>query len=250
FVDDPLEPGGRLYRTGDLGAWRNDGAIEFHGRADDQVKLRGFRIELGEIEARLMACAELAAATVIVRDDAGDPRLVAYVVPRAGAALDLDATRARLAAVLPRHMLPSAIVALDRLPLTPNGKLDRRALPAPSARRADLGGGYLAPEGDLEQAISRIWADVLGVDRVGANDNFFDLGGSSLLIVAVQSRIEALVGRPVPVAALFQHAQVRSLTAHLAGLAREPSAEPARSAPRAAGGRRLADQRRGRPVKP
>jgi acyl carrier protein len=169
------------------------------------------------------------------------------VVPHAGAALDLDAVRARLAAVLPRYMLPSAIVALDRLPMTPNGKLDRRALPAPSAQRADLGGGYLAPEGDLEQAISQIWAEVLGVDRVGANDNFFDLGGSSLLIVTVGSRLRALLGRPVPVAVLFQYAQVRSLSAHLAGLG--PTSAPARPVDRGAGVQRLANQRRNRPVK-
>ncbi|HEX7841121.1 MAG TPA: phosphopantetheine-binding protein, partial [Kofleriaceae bacterium] len=246
---DPFVPGGRLYRTGDLAAWRGDGTIEFHGRADGQVKLRGFRIELGEIEAQLMACAELAAATVMVRDDTGDQHLIAYVVPRAGAALDLDAARARLAAVLPRYMVPSAIIALDRLPMTPNGKVDRQALPAPSARRADLGGDYLAPEGDLEQAISRIWAEVLGVDRIGANDNFFDLGGNSLMIVSVGSRLCALLGRPVPVAVLFQYAQVRSLSAHLAGLGREASVPPAHPDRRTAGVRRLADQRRGRPVK-
>ncbi|HEX3759507.1 MAG TPA: amino acid adenylation domain-containing protein [Kofleriaceae bacterium] len=250
FVADPFEPGGRLYRTGDLAAWRSDGAIEFLGRADDQVKLRGFRIELGEIEAQLMACAELAAATVVMRDDTGDPRLIAYVVPRVDAALDVEAVRTRLATVLPRYMLPSDIVALDRLPMTPNGKVDRRALPAPSARRADLGGDYLAPEGDLERAISRIWAEVLGVDRIGANDNFFDLGGSSLMIISVKSQIEALLGRPVPVAVLFQYAQVRSLSAHLAGLRRETSVPPARPEDRTAGVRRLADQRRGRPVKP
>jgi amino acid adenylation domain-containing protein len=226
FVDDPFEPGGRLYRTGDLAAWRSDGAIEFHGRADGQVKLRGFRIELGEIETQLLAQAELAAATVVVRDDAGDPRLVAYVVPRAGAVLDLDAVRARLAQALPRYMLPSALVALDQLPMTPNGKVDRRALPAPSARRADLGGGYLAPEGDLERAIARIWAEVLGVDRVGASDNFFDLGGSSLLLVAARSRLSGVLGRTLPMVVLFQYPQVRTLAAHLAGLGANTAVAP------------------------
>jgi amino acid adenylation domain-containing protein len=252
FVADPFEPGGRLYRTGDLGAWRSDGAIAFHGRADHQVKLRGFRIELGEIEAQLVRCAGVAAACAVVRDDTGEPRLIAYVVPSAAGALDgdaLDAVRSRLAGVLPRYMLPGAIVALDRLPVTPNGKLDHRALPAPSGRRDELGGGYLAPEGELEQAISQIWAEILGVDRVGAHDNFFDLGGSSLRLVAVRSRIEALIGRPLPMVALFQHAQVRSLSAHLAGPAAQPTPEAPRAA-RTAGARRLADQRRGRAVKP
>jgi amino acid adenylation domain-containing protein len=249
FVADPFEPGGRLYRTGDLAAWRSDGTIEFLGRGDDQIKLRGFRIELGEIEAAVMASAEIAAAAVMVRDDTGDQRLVAYVVPATGVVLDLDATRARLAAALPRHMVPSTIVALDGLPITPNGKIDRRALPAPSTRRADLGGGYLAPEGDLEHAISRIWAEVLGVDRVGATDNFFDLGGSSLLLVSARSKIEALLGRPVALVVLFQHAQVRSLTVHLAGLGHAAAPQPTASADRTAGRRRLADQRRGRPIK-
>jgi amino acid adenylation domain-containing protein len=195
FIADPFEPGGRLYRTGDIAAWRSDGAIEFFGRADHQVKLRGFRIELGEVEARLLEGGELAEAVAVVRNDAGEPRLVAYVVPRAGATADVDAIRARLTAALPRYMLPGAIVALDRLPVTPNGKLDRRALPAPSSRRADLGSGYLAPDSELEQAIAQIWAEVLRVDRVGATDNFFDLGGSSLLAV----RLVALIARRLDV---------------------------------------------------
>src|SRR5262249_38728811 len=153
---------------------------------------------------------------------------VAYIVPRGGG-VDVDTVRTQLAAVLPRYMIPGAIVALDALPLTPNGKIDQRALPAPSGLRADLGGGYQIPQGELEQALARIWAEVLGVDRVGASDNFFDLGGSSLRLVAVRSRIEALIGRSVPMVALFQYAQVRSLAAHLAGLG--PAAvEPARSA--------------------
>jgi hypothetical protein len=255
FLADRFEPGGRLYRTGDIAAWRSDGAIEFFGRTDHQVKLRGFRIELGEIEARLLEIPELAEAAAMVRDDAGERRLVAYIAPRAGAAVDVDAIRTRLAAALPRYMLPGAIVALDRLPVTPNGKLDRRALPAPSSRRADLGGSYLAPDGELEQEISRIWAEVLGVDRVGATDNFFDLGGSSLRLAQVRARIEARIGRPLPMVELFQHAQVRSLAAHLAGVgstlaAAAGDAEATRQAQRTAGARRLAEQRRGRPLRP
>jgi len=254
FVPDPFAaagPGARMYRTGDLGRWRADGRLEYLGRVDHQVKLRGVRIELGEIEAVLCAQPDIAEAVVVVRDDTGDPRLVAYAVPRAGAALDLDAARARLAEVLPRYLVPGAIVALDRLPLGANGKLDRRALPAPSARRVDLGGDYLAPEGDLEHAISEIWAGVLGVDRVGANDNFFDLGGSSFLLAQVRARIEARLGRSVPMVVLLQCAQVRSLAAHLAGVAEVAPAEPAPpSTGRAEGARRLAGQRRGRDRKP
>jgi len=222
FVDDPFEPGGRLYRTGDLASWRSDGTIAFHGRIDGQVKLRGFRVELGEIEAQLLEIADLAAATVALRTDTGDPRLVAYVVPRAGAVLELDAIQARLAAVLPRYMVPSAIVVLDRIPTSPNGKVDHRKLPAPSARRDDLGGHYVAPRGDVEHAIAQIWAEALGVDRVGANDNFFDLGGSSLLLVPVRSRIEAVFGRPVPMVVLAESPGLGELARRLG-----PSAAPA-----------------------
>jgi amino acid adenylation domain-containing protein len=247
FIADPFEPGGRLYRTGDIGAWRRDGAIEFHGRIDHQVKIRGFRIELGEIEAQLLADADIAEAVVLVREETGDKRLVAYITPRVGASLEAEGLRARLTTVLPRYMIPSAIVVLERLPMTPNGKIDRRLLPAPSARRADLAGDYLAPEGDLERAISQIFADVLGVDRVGANDNFFELGGSSFLLVSVRARIEALVGRPVPIVTMFQFAQVRTLSAHLAGADGGASSERARS-DRTEGVRRLAE-RRGRTVK-
>ncbi|HEY6179586.1 MAG TPA: amino acid adenylation domain-containing protein, partial [Kofleriaceae bacterium] len=218
FVADPFsdQPGARMYRTGDLGRWRATGELEYLGRIDHQVKLRGHRIELGEIEAQLLAHDGVAEAVVTLRDDTGDPRLVAYVVARGGASLDVTAVRRRLSEVLPRAMVPAAIVAIDRLPVSPNGKLDRRALPAPSSRRDDLGGDYLAPDGDLEQAISRIWAEVLGVDRIGANDNFFDLGGSSFLLARVRARLEGLVGRPVPMVVLLQFAQVRSLSAHLA----------------------------------
>jgi amino acid adenylation domain-containing protein len=247
FIADPFEPGGRLYRTGDLGAWRRDGTIEFHGRADHQVKVRGFRIELGEIEAQLLAQPDVSEAIVLVRDYTGDKRLVAYVVPTAGASLEVDHVRARLAATLPQYMIPSAIVALERLPITPNGKVDRRMLPAPSLRRIDLGGDYCAPQGELEQAIGRIYAGVLGVDRVGATDNFFDLGGTSFLLVSVRSRIEALVGRKVPIVALFQFAQVRALAAHLSGVDEDSFAEPAPSQ-RAQGARRLADRGRGRTI--
>jgi len=212
FIDDPLAPGERLYKTGDLAAWRVDGAIEFHGRADHQVKLRGFRIELGELEAELLAHPDVTAAIAIVRHDTGDPRLVAYVAPP----VDVDHLRDRLAAVLPRYMLPSAIVALDHMPVTPNGKIDRATLPAPSANRDERGGGYVAPDGEFAQAIARIWAEVLGVDRVGAHDNFFALGGSSLLLVAVRSRLEAVLGRPVALKPLAEAASVSELAARLA----------------------------------
>ena len=215
FVDDPFAPGERLYRTGDLAAWSASGDLEFHGRIDNQIKLRGFRVELGEIEAQLAAATPLAAQTVIVRRDGREPRLIAYVVPRDGVQLDVDALHGKLAGVLPSYMLPSAIVVLDHMPVTPNGKIDRAALPAPSANRGERG-GYVAPDGELAQAIARIWAEVLGVDRVGAHDNFFALGGSSLLLVAVRSQLEAVLGRPVALKPLAEAASVRELAARLA----------------------------------
>ncbi|HTR51375.1 MAG TPA: amino acid adenylation domain-containing protein, partial [Kofleriaceae bacterium] len=227
FVADPFEPGGRLYRTGDIGAWRRDGTIEFHGRVDHQVKLRGFRIELGEIEAQLLAHAEISEAVVVVRDETGDQRLVAYVVPHCGAALDLDDLRVRLAAALPRYMVPSAFVALERFPITPHGKIDRRLLPAPSTRRVDLGGAYVAPDGHLEQAIARIFAEVLRVDRVGAGDNFFALGGHSLLATQVMSRLRRVLGVTVQVQALFEEPTLagfaRAVQARLAGHTARPA---------------------------
>src|SRR6185295_508204 len=162
---DPFggKPGARLYRTGDLGRWR-EGEIEFAGRADFQVKIRGFRIELGEIEARLSEHPGVRGAVVLVREDApGEKRLVAYV---AAEALDVEALRAHLSARVPAYMVPAAYVRLDALPLTSSGKVDRKALPAPEgdafATRA-----YEAPVGEIEAALSDIWSELLGVERVG-----------------------------------------------------------------------------------
>jgi amino acid adenylation domain-containing protein len=191
FVDDPFagRPGARMYRTGDLGRWRDDGTIEYLGRNDGQIKLRGFRIELGEIEARLAQLDGVRSAAVIVREDTpGDRRLVAYVVA-AGEPRDPAQLRAALAQSLPEYMLPAAFVAIDALPLTPNGKLDRGALPAPEghglAQRA-----YAAPEGEIETLIAQIWSALLGVERVGRHDNFFDLGGYSLMLFQVIEQLK------------------------------------------------------------
>jgi amino acid adenylation domain-containing protein len=185
FVPDPFGggPGARLYRTGDLARWRPDAAIEFVGRADHQVKVRGFRIEPGEIEARLLEHPGVREAVVLARADVpGDPRLVAYWTGDGG--LEAQALRAHAGEALPEHMVPAAYVHLDRLPLTPTGKTDRAALPAPEgeayARR-----GFEAPEGEVEQALAEIWSEVLGVERVGRRDDFFGLGGHSLLVLQV-----------------------------------------------------------------
>ncbi|HEV2149997.1 MAG TPA: amino acid adenylation domain-containing protein [Longimicrobiaceae bacterium] len=189
FVPDPFsaEPGARLYRTGDRVRWRADGELEFIGRTDAQVKVRGFRIEPGEVEAVLLAHPGVREAVAMVRRDAaGDARLVAYVVPAAGVAADPPELRAHAARHLPEHMLPAAVVVLDRLPLTPNGKTDRSALPEPDPGSG--AGSYEAPGTPVERTLARIWSEVLRVPRVGVHDRFFDLGGDSILSIQVVAR--------------------------------------------------------------
>ncbi|HET7234233.1 MAG TPA: amino acid adenylation domain-containing protein, partial [Longimicrobium sp.] len=205
FVADPFggEPGARLYRTGDLGRWLPDGTIEYLGRIDFQVKVRGFRIELGEIEARLAEHAGVREAVVVAREDApGERRLVAYLV--GGEAVEVDALRAHVGATLPEYMVPAAYVRLEEWPLTPSGKLDRKALPAPEGD-AYAAREYEAPEGETEQALAEIWAEVLRVERVGRWDHFFDLGGHSLLAVQMVSRLRQALGVELPLSAVFQH---------------------------------------------
>ncbi|HEX2077989.1 MAG TPA: amino acid adenylation domain-containing protein [Longimicrobium sp.] len=229
FVPDPFsaEPGARLYRTGDLVRRRADGALEFLGRTDFQVKVRGFRVELGEIEARLAEHPSVAQAVAVVRQDApGDARLVAYVVP-AGDPPGADVLRRALAQRLPDHMVPSAYVMLDAFPLTPNGKVDRRALPAPEARR-DLAGGFVEAATEAEEKIAAIWREVLGTDRVGVEDNFFDLGGNSLSLIRLAQRLAEAMGSTATAVDLFRFPTVRAQAAHLAA---DPEPEPAPAPP-------------------
>ncbi|MEQ1564103.1 MAG: non-ribosomal peptide synthase/polyketide synthase, partial [Myxococcota bacterium] len=181
FVPDPFGPG-LLYRTGDLGRWLPDGTLEYLGRNDHQVKIRGFRVELGEVEARLAECAGVREVVVVVRGDAGDQRLVAYVVLEPGASWEVAAVKAQLAGSLPEHLVPSAFVRLEALPVSPNGKVNRSALPAPDDA-AVATREYAAPVGPVEQALATIWADLLHLGRVGRHDQFFELGGHSLLVV-------------------------------------------------------------------
>ncbi|MEO6679066.1 MAG: amino acid adenylation domain-containing protein, partial [Pseudomonas sp.] len=191
FVADPFSPlpEALLYRTGDLGRWLPDGNVEYLGRNDDQVKIRGFRIELGEIEARLGQCAGVKDAVVLARQvESGPKRLVGYVIAEPGSTLSVQELRAELAASLAEYMVPSAFVVLDVFPLTANGKLDRRALPAPDAD-AYASREYEAPQGEVEETLARLWADVLKVDRVGRHDHFFELGGHSLLAVTLIERM-------------------------------------------------------------
>ncbi|MET0397350.1 MAG: beta-ketoacyl synthase N-terminal-like domain-containing protein, partial [Longimicrobiaceae bacterium] len=237
FVPDALgsEPGARLYRTGDRVRRRADGELEFLGRVDAQVKIRGFRVEPGEVEGALALHPGVREAVVTVRRDAsGAATLVAYVVPAAdaGAAL-VDGARRHLRDRLPEHMVPGAFVVLDSLPLTPNGKIDLRALPAPE--RSGGGRESGAPLTETERAVAAIWEETLGVAHVGVGDNFFDLGGHSLLLVRVHSRLQERFPDRVALIDLFEHQTLGALAAQLD---RHPGAATAGRLPARAGGRR------------
>ncbi|MFB6982287.1 amino acid adenylation domain-containing protein, partial [Streptomyces scopuliridis] len=213
FVADPFGvPGARMYRTGDVVRWSADGVLEFVGRWDDQVKVRGFRIELGEVESALVGHPDIAQAVVLaVRGRGSAKRLVAYVVPVPGAAPTAAGLREFLAGVLPDYMVPSAFVTLDALPLMPNGKVDRKALPSPEPTRAE-DAGYVAPRSATEEILTGIWARVLGLERVGVEDNFFDLGGDSILSIQVVSQARA-AGLALAVQDLFVRQTVAALAA-------------------------------------
>jgi amino acid adenylation domain-containing protein len=210
FVPDPFgAPGARLYRSGDLVRLRPDGALEFLGRTDRQVKVRGFRIEPGEIEAILAAHPAVAAAVVLARETDGERRLVAYLEPR-GEAPPAAELRALLEQRLPAYMVPAAFVVLERLPLTPNGKIDRRALPAPEAAR-DLAAELVPPRNPVEAQLARLWRTVLGVERVGIHDSFWQLGGHSLLATRIASRVREIFGVELPLRAFFEEPTIASL---------------------------------------
>jgi acyl carrier protein len=256
FVPDPFsatgypQGGARLYRTGDLVRYRHDGTIEFFGRIDQQIKLRGYRIELGEIEAVLRQQPEVRDAAVLVREDRpGDQRLVAYLVenqePRtteqtedpgstsssspvpetamvdgAGSQKGKERTAELLAnalrARLPEYMIPSAFVLLDALPLTPNGKLDRKALPAPDRSHSSGDGSFVPPRTPAEEMIAGVWSATLGVERVGVHDNFFALGGHSLMATQVVSRLKQVMNLDLPLRLLFEAPTVAAFATRLA----------------------------------
>ena len=203
FIANPYSasPGERLYRSGDLAAWRADGNLVFHGRADNQVKIRGYRLELGEIEAALSSSGTVAQAVVLpLKDETGETRLAAYVVPTE-IGLDLAQLRAHLAARLPEYMIPGSFVLLDELPLTRNGKLDRAALAAIKGRA--LTRGYVAPRTPEEIVLCELVARLLGLERVGLTDHFFHLGGHSLLATRLAAQIRARLGRELPIRTIF-----------------------------------------------
>jgi acyl-coenzyme A synthetase/AMP-(fatty) acid ligase/acyl carrier protein len=203
---------GRLYRTGDVGRWLADGALEYLGRTDHQVKLRGVRVELGEVEAALAMHPAVREAVAVAREDSpGDQRLVAYVVPGMAAGVSAEELRDFLRGKLPEQAVPSAFVVLQSLPLSPNGKVDRKALPTPTNERPAPDDSYVAPRDATEETVAKIWAEVLGIDRVGVHDNFFEIGGHSLLATQVLSHVRQTFTVDVPLRRLFEEPTVATL---------------------------------------
>ena len=227
YLPDPFSGalGARLYWTGDRARYWPDGELEFLGRVDTQVKVRGFRIELGEIESVLTAHPAVREAVVLAREDTpGDQRLVAYVIPAAEPGPAAAELRRFVQLKLPEYMVPSAFVLRQSWPVSPTGKLDRRSLPPPERGGGDAAGSYAPPRDEMEQRIAAIWCELIGRERVGIDESFFEAGGHSLLMARVQSRLETALGRSIPLVQLFQHATIRTLAVALRA---EPTAETA-----------------------
>ncbi len=219
FISTPFadRPGERLYRTGDKVRYLADGSIEFLGRFDHQVKIRGYRIELGEVEAVLGGNDEVRIAVAMMREDIpGDKRLVVYLVLHENRESSAARIKEFARQQLPGYMLPSAYILLDEFPLSPNGKLDREALPAPDYESLGTE-SYIAPRSDVEIQIAEIWCDLLGIDKAGTRDNFFDLGGHSLLLSQIQARLNEAFERKISMLDLFQYPTIESLAIHLVG---------------------------------
>ncbi|MBK8183201.1 MAG: amino acid adenylation domain-containing protein [Candidatus Competibacteraceae bacterium] len=217
FIADPFspEPGAILYDTGDLARFRADGHIEYLGRNDFQVKVRGFRIELPEIEAVIAESPEIADVAVIQEGSGEDQRLVAYLVARAERRLSVNEIKDRIKARLPGYMAPSAFVYLDRLPLTPNGKIDRKRLPARNDDRPDLQTEFAAAATETQKFLVALWQELLDIKTIGIRDNFFDLGGHSLLVVEMHSRLQETLQRTFPVIELFRYTTIADLAGFL-----------------------------------
>ncbi|MFI0908788.1 amino acid adenylation domain-containing protein, partial [Streptomyces sioyaensis] len=239
FVPDPFEavPGARMYRTGDIVRWNGRGELEYLARGDAQVKLRGVRIEPGELEEAARDCAGVGQAVAVIRQGRrGHAQLVCYVTAAPGGTVDTDAVLAQLTDRLPHHLVPSRVVALERFPLNPNGKVDRTGLaelePAVPVRGTGEARPAAVPVGDIEARIAAAWCEVLELDRVGRHDNFFDLGGHSLLLLRVRSLLSAQWDAEIPVVEFFRHPTVAALAEHLgarrtAAAPRVPAAAPA-----------------------
>jgi amino acid adenylation domain-containing protein len=215
FVPHPTESGARVYRTGDLARLLEDGRVAFLGRVDDQVKIRGYRVELDEIAAALGAQPGVAACTVIARDEAGERRLVAYVVPTRGAQLGREPLVAALQRALPEYMVPATFVTLDALPLTTNGKVDRAALPAPDGNNTLRDTAVVAPRTDVEIELAEILASLLGMAEVSVEDNFFLLGGHSLLGTQLIARVRDAFGVELSLRTLFDAPTIADLAAEI-----------------------------------
>jgi amino acid adenylation domain-containing protein len=208
--------GGRVYKTGDLARHRSDGEIEFRGRIDHQIKLRGYRIEVAEVESALKQHQAIQDVVVCVREDEpGDRRLVAYLTAVPAAEISSADVRTYLREILPEYMVPSTFVVLDKLPLTLTGKVDRKRLPVPEPSHLDSEAAYAAPRTDFEHRLAQIWKEALRVDDLGINDNFFDLGGHSLMMTQVHRRLEGILGRGVSILALFKHPTIGALARYL-----------------------------------
>jgi amino acid adenylation domain-containing protein len=219
FINNPFAPEERLYRSGDLARQLPGGELEYLGRCDQQVKIRGFRVELGEIESALGSHVGVRAAVVVARaETSGDKRLVAYVVADLAQRPTLASLREHARAGLPDYMVPAAFVFLERLPLTAHGKIDREALPAPAAERPDLAVPYIAPRTPVERRLAAIWAEVLQLDRVGLDDPFYELGGDSLLLVALVERLREEGFAQVSPTELFQYPTVGALARFVGAL--------------------------------
>lgn len=240
FLADPFTTGGRVYKTGDRAAELPNGEIDYKGRIDGQVKVRGYRIELGEVEVALEKHPSVEQAVANVREDRpGLKRLIGYYVAKRE--VSTNELRKHLASLLPDYMQPSAFVAVKELPRTPSGKIDRKALPAPDVKRPDLDVAYAKPTTQVQEALAAVWADLLGIDRVGIDDNFFDLGGNSLLSIQCIAQLE-IRGLKLPIVKLYQHPTIRACAAFLEGDASAiaPS-EMAKARKAAAGGSKKGD---------
>jgi len=227
FIPNPFSdgPGARLYKSGDLARYLPDGNLEFLGRIDHQVKVRGYRIELGEIEAVLSAHEAVREAAVVLKEESsGDKRLAAYVVSREAQGPTANELRIFMKERLPEHMIPALFVMLEEMPLTPNGKVDRRALRERKIERPDLNANFVMPETGTERIIAAVWQEVLQLERVGVHDNFFDLGGHSLLMLNLHSKLKEALDPSITIIDLFEHPTIASLSEHLS---RQQSAAPA-----------------------